>query len=91
MLLFFFILIGAGGYEWLTLSRKPSCVALKREVVKIITLPDLALSTEAHCIRHRSITTLYEVFGFGPALLPYFPSEFVYAPPPYLHADQEMR
>lgn len=52
---------------------------------------DTALSTEAHYIRHRSMTDLYEVFGMGPGLLPYFASDYTYAPPPYLNAHGELR
>jgi len=58
----------------------------KQEIVKILKMPDLAISTEAHYIRNRSITDLFEVFGLGPSLLPYFPSEYIYTPPPYLNA-----
>ena len=65
--------------------------ASKEKVVKLLQQPDGSMSTEAHCIRHRSLTDLTEVFGYGPALLPYFPSDFLYAPPPYLHARGEMR
>ena len=56
-----------------------------------VFMTDTALSTEAHFIRHRSLTDLYEVFGLGPGLLPYFASDYLYAPPPYLNACQEMR
>ncbi len=63
----------------------------KKEVVGLIGLPDMALSTEAHYIRHRSLSDLCEVFGLGPALLPYFPSDYIYAPPSYLRSQGEIR
>ncbi|NPA03370.1 MAG: hypothetical protein GXO61_00750 [Epsilonproteobacteria bacterium] len=63
----------------------------KKRAVALITLPDLAISTEAHFIRHRTLSTLFDVFGISPSLPPYFPSDFVYAPPPYLRANGEIR
>jgi len=66
-------------------------VSQKRAAVALLTMPDIALSTEAHFIRHRSLSDLCEVFGLGPALLPYFPSDFIYAPPPYLRSKGEIR
>ncbi len=56
-----------------------------------MTLPDLALSTEALFIRHRSHSVLSDAFGLGPSLLPFFPSDFTYAPAPFTHALQEIR
>ena len=63
----------------------------KKEVVRVLTLPDLALSTEALFIRHRSHSVLSDAFGLGPSLLPFFPSDFTYAPAPFTHALQEIR
>ena len=56
-----------------------------------VFMPDTALSTEAHFIRHRSLTDLVEVFAQGPGLLPYFASDYTYAPAPYLHANGAIR
>ena len=50
----------------------------KRLLVKKTALPDLALSTEAHFIRHRSLSDLFSIFSNAPMLLEYFPSTFVY-------------
>jgi len=63
----------------------------KREAVKVLQLPDLSLSNEAQYIRFRSVCNLFDVFGLGPSLLPYFPSDFVYSPPPYLNANGEIK
>ncbi len=52
----------------------------KKAFVKLSTLPDLALSNEAHFIRHRSYADTFSVFANSPELLEYFPSTFVYAP-----------
>ena len=81
------LLIGEGIF----LYQKNIDIDAKKEAVKTILMPDLAISTEAHFIRHRSITDIFEVFGLGPSLLPYFPSDFIYSPPPYLNANQEIK
>jgi len=79
-----------GAVSW-SLTRTAPPTDPKLQAVRLITLPDIALSTEAHFIRHRSMTELYEIFGLGPSLLPYFPSDFVYAPAPYTKAKGEIR
>ncbi|WP_281951276.1 hypothetical protein [Nitrosophilus kaiyonis] len=88
--LIIFILFSFIG-EGIFLYSKKIDIKTKKESVKVITMPDLAISTEAHFIRHRSITDLFEVFGLGPSLLPYFPSEFIYHPPKYLNAKEEIK
>ncbi len=75
---------------WL-MEHRPHKLRQKRAVVRLLGLPDLAMSTEAHAIRHRSLSNLFDVFGYGPSLLPYFPSDFIYAPPPYLDAKDRIR
>ncbi len=87
--IFLAILLFVGAWEIFYLKNLKIDLAQKRDVVKALTMPDLSISTEAHFIRHRSITDLCEVFGLGPSLLPYFPSDFVYAPPLYLNAKGE--
>jgi hypothetical protein len=87
--IFLAVLLFAGVGEIFYLKNLKIDPAQKREVVKVLTMPDLSISTEAHFTRHRSITDLYEVFGLGPSLFPYFPSDFVYAPPPYLNAKRK--
>jgi len=80
--LFTAAVMGVGELLWLKGIKQPPSLPLTS---------DLSLSTESHFIRHRSQTDLVEVFGMGPGLLPYFPSDFVYAPPPYLNAKDEIR
>lgn len=80
-------IVGEGIY----ITNKDIYYSKKSVAVKLLTMPDLSISTEAHFIRHRSITDLYEVFGLGPSLLPYFPSDFIYSPPKYLNAKQEIK
>ncbi len=83
------LLFGIATAGWIVTHRPP--LEPKIAAVRLISLPDLAVSTEAHFIRHRSVSDLADIFGLGPALLPYFPSDFVYAPAPYTRALQEIR
>lgn len=50
----------------------------KNILVSITNLPDLALSTEAMYIRHRSLSDVFSLFKDSPSLLEYFPTSFVY-------------
>ena len=50
----------------------------KKELfVKIVGLPDLAISTEVNYIRHRSLTDINSIFKDGPEHIEYAPSTFV--------------
>jgi hypothetical protein len=84
LFLFFILLflIGVGEFFYLKTLKPSFAIPLQT---------DTSISTEAHFIRHRSQTDLFEVFGIGPGFLPYFPSDFVYAPPVYLNAKGEIR
>jgi len=48
----------------------------KNIYVSIVGLPDLAISTEAGYIRHRSLSDIKSIFADGPEHLEYFPSTF---------------
>ena len=48
----------------------------KRSFVETIGLPDLALTTSASYIRHRSLNTTYGIFSDGAEHIEYFPSTF---------------
>lgn len=61
--------------------------AIKQAAVTLTGLPDLALSTEARYIRHRSLSDFHSLFSEEGTLPEYFPSSFTYALPPYQHAD----
>lgn len=52
----------------------------KREFVRLVQLPDLAVTTAAGFIRHRSIAYVNMAFYAGPEIRDYFPSAFIYAP-----------
>lgn len=60
---------------------------IKEAAVRLIGLPDLALSTEARYIRHRSLSDFHSLFSEEGSLPEYFPSAFTYALPPYQYAD----
>jgi hypothetical protein len=50
----------------------------KRLFVGMTGMSDLALSSEAHFVRHRSLSDLFSIFSNAPTLTEYFPSTFVY-------------
>ena len=50
----------------------------KEKFVSLVGLPDLSLVSEAHYVRHRSLSDVFSYFGDSPELLEYFPSTFVY-------------
>jgi len=56
----------------------PSMMTCKEELVALLGLPDLALVSEAHYVRHRSLSDVFSYFNESPELLEYFPSTFVY-------------
>lgn len=53
-------------------------VHLQELWVRLVGLPDLAMVSEAHYIRHRSLSGVSAFFNDSPELLEYFPSTFVY-------------
>ncbi|UOD35352.1 hypothetical protein DSN97_03190 [Deferribacteraceae bacterium V6Fe1] len=48
--------------------------------VRLTTLPDSALVTEARFIRHRSLSDIYSIFDFSPEVREIFPMSFLYMP-----------
>ena len=51
----------------------------KQHFVHIVQLPDLAICTEATYIRHRSLSTIFNIYKDDGVLREYFPSTFVYS------------
>lgn len=51
----------------------------KATLLSLTALPDLAISTEAMYIRHRSLADTFSIFKESPELREYFPSTFVYS------------
>ncbi|MEA1914485.1 MAG: hypothetical protein U9N30_04120 [Campylobacterota bacterium] len=60
-------------------SITPTMHHKKNSFVKLTGLPDLAISTEASYIRHRSLTDLSSIYKDDPMLREYFPSTFTYS------------
>lgn len=56
-------------------GKKLTC---KEAFSAFVGLPDLALVSETHYVRHRSLSDVFSYFGDSPELLEYFPSTFVY-------------
>ena len=59
-------------------------VQQRREIVKVLTLTDLCLFTEARYTRHPSMTDLNTPFQDHPMSLEHFPSGAIVMPPPHL-------
>ena len=76
LLLTFFIFIVLGYLVTFLTIKKNHHYQKKKELLKIINLPDLAISTEANFIRNRSITTMFEIYKEDPDIRVYFPSSF---------------
>ena len=68
-----------------------SKIAQKESLVALVGLPDLALVSEAHYVRHRSLSGVFAYFGDSPELLEYFPSTFVYRYAPYTNPSRFTR
>ncbi|QKF82796.1 hypothetical protein CRV08_03020 [Halarcobacter ebronensis] len=60
-------------------SLKQTQIDEKLSLLKVTALPDLAISTEAMYIRHRSLADTFSIFKESPELREYFPSTFVYS------------
>ena len=75
-------------FVYLTIKAKADrrSQAAKIAAVTLTGLPDLALSTEARFIRHRSLSGIDAILNEGGSLSEYFPSGFVYALPKSAHA-----
>mgnify|MGYP006909096037 CR=1 FL=1 len=54
-----------------------SQIEAKKEFVSLLGLPDLAISTEATFIRHRSLSSTFEIYKDDGILREYFPSSFI--------------
>lgn len=64
-------------YKDKTISKKD--LEMKHSLLKITGLPDLAISTEAMYIRHRTLSETFSILKESPELREYFPSTFVYS------------
>ncbi len=66
--------------EVTVLSLQNKHIEEKQMFVKKVGLPDLAISTEAKYIRHRSLTDIFSMFNENPISISYFLTSFAYAP-----------
>jgi hypothetical protein len=51
----------------------------KMTFVNLVGLPDLAISTEATYVRHRSMSDLFSIYKDDGTLREYFPSTYAYS------------
>jgi hypothetical protein len=72
-------------FETTYLSLKEKNISQKKLFVKKIGLPDLAVSTEAKYIRHRSLSDIFSIFSEDPEGVSYFVTTFTYAPSTVLY------
>jgi len=72
------------GFEVVYLIQKDSQIGQKRAFVTKVGLPDIALSTEAKYIRHRSLSDIFSIFSEDPEGVSYFVTTYAYAPSPIL-------
>ena len=49
----------------------------KLDFVRLSGLPDLAISTEANYVRHRSLSSVFAIYKDDSSLREYFPSTFI--------------
>lgn len=57
-------------------SYSKQTIAKKQLFISTIGLPDLAISTEANFIRHRSLTNISDIFIDGAEHIEYFPTTY---------------
>jgi len=60
-----------------TMAVSNNQIDAKKEFVALLGLPDLAISTEATFIRHRSLSSTFEIYKDDGILREYFPSSFI--------------
>lgn len=69
----------------------PEKITCKETLSSFVGLPDLALVSEAHYVRHRSLSDVFSYFNESPELLEYFPSTFVYHYAPLVSPSRRER
>lgn len=72
------VLIIQTTYLYNTKSMTQEVLQKKLDFVSLVGLPDLAISTEATYIRHRSLADMFSIYKDDGNLREYFPSTFVY-------------
>lgn len=77
-------------YGALSLKSDPKTISKIKEGVRLTTLPDISLVTEARYIRHRSISDIYTIFDFSPEVREVFPTSFLYSPSPAYNSEKAL-
>ncbi len=73
-----FIAIVQGVYLFSTKSMSVQMKSKKESLVAFIGLPDLAISTEATFVRHRTMSDMFSIYKDDGSLREYFPSTYTY-------------
>ncbi|PHQ65419.1 MAG: hypothetical protein COB99_04200 [Sulfurimonas sp.] len=73
------ILVVEGIYLSSTKTLSQESQDKRKEFVSIVGLPDLAISTEATFIRHRSMSDMFSIYKDDGSLREYFPSTYTYS------------
>lgn len=60
-------------------SMNSNMLESKKAFVSLVGLSDLAISTEATYVRHRSVSELFSIYKDDGSLREYFPSTYVYS------------
>ncbi len=79
IVLILFFIIGELFFLNITKSLSKKDIEDKNILVNSLGLPDLAISTEAMYIRHRSLSDIFSIFKESPELKEYFPTTFIYS------------
>ena len=66
-------------YLYTVKSQNKNTLNNKIAFIKLSGLPDLAISTEATYVRHRSLADLFSIYKDDGNLREYFPSTFTYS------------
>ncbi len=73
-----FIAILQGIYLYNSKSMSIEMKSKKESLVAFIGLPDLAISTEATFVRHRTMSDMFSIYKDDGSLREYFPSTYTY-------------
>ena len=79
ILLLVSLLVIEGVYLYSTKTISPELYAKRNNFVRTTGLPDLAISTEATFVRHRSMSDLFSIYKDDGSLREYFPSTYAYS------------
>ena len=71
-----------------TNSMSEEALSKKLDFISISGLPDLAISTEANYVRHRSISDMFSIYKDDGVLREYFPSTYVIS---HSHIQKEVK